>query len=160
MEYFFTADCHFGHQNIIRHCNRPFGSAEEMDEILIQNWNNRVSPTDMVYHLGDFAFRPAEAVLKRLNGRIFLIQGNHDKQFQNLPQILFIKKPVEIVLCHYPMLAWPKSHRGAMHFYGHVHGRIPPTERSCDVGVDCWGYEPVTLEEIKNRLDKCPIYML
>lgn len=50
---YFTADTHFGHYNVIRFCDRPFASAEEMDEAMIQNWNDRVTGNDTVYILGD-----------------------------------------------------------------------------------------------------------
>lgn len=50
---YFTADTHFGHCNVIRFCDRPFASAEEMDEAMIQNWNERVTGNDTVYILGD-----------------------------------------------------------------------------------------------------------
>ena len=77
---YFTADTHFGHYNVIRFCDRPFASAEEMDEAMIQNWNDRVTGNDTVYILGDMFFRStnAEGILKRLKGKKRLIVGNHD----------------------------------------------------------------------------------
>ena len=79
---FFTADPHFGHENIIRHCKRPFASVDEMDAALIRNWNATVGPRDEVYILGDFTMRPAAQAheyLAALNGRKYFIRGNHDK---------------------------------------------------------------------------------
>lgn len=77
---FFSSDHHFYHQNIIRFCNRPFATIEEMNEKLINAWNEIVDPEDEVYYIGDFsmAFRPVELYTKRLNGSKFLIPGNHD----------------------------------------------------------------------------------
>lgn len=77
---YFTSDHHFWHSNIIRYCNRPFHSVEEMNEILIQKWNDLVAPDDEVYYLGDFslAARPAEIYTQRLNGKKYLVPGNHD----------------------------------------------------------------------------------
>lgn len=77
---FFTSDLHFGHNNIMRFCNRPFKSIEEMDEALIQKWNSVVSKNDLVFDLGDFAFAPNwrwKEILGRLNGHHYLILGNH-----------------------------------------------------------------------------------
>ena len=53
---YFTADTHFGHNNVIQFCDRPFASVEEMDEAMIQNWNERVTGNDTVYILGDMFF--------------------------------------------------------------------------------------------------------
>ena len=77
---YFTSDHHFWHTNIIRFCNRPFASVEEMNEALIRNWNEIVSPDDEVYCLGDFsmAARPVELYTSRLNGIKHLVPGNHD----------------------------------------------------------------------------------
>ena len=62
---YFTSDHHFWHTNIIQYCNRPFVSIEEMNEVLIQNWNDLVLPEDEVYYLGDFsmAARPVNSLL-------------------------------------------------------------------------------------------------
>ncbi len=77
----FTSDLHLGHRNVIEFCNRPFQSVEEMDEMLIANWNAVVRPDDTIYALGDMCFHyPDKGVplLKRLMGRKILVQGNHD----------------------------------------------------------------------------------
>ena len=63
---YFTADHHFGHANIIRHCNRPFQNVEEMDMALLSNWNASVKPQDTVYILGDLFFRNATAIAEYL----------------------------------------------------------------------------------------------
>ena len=79
---FFTSDLHLGHENCIRLCNRPFSSIEEMDEILIENWNHKVTGKDTVYILGDLIYRsqkPPEEYLRRLRGKKHLILGNHDR---------------------------------------------------------------------------------
>jgi len=86
MSIFFTSDTHFGHENIIKYCKRPFANAAEMDKALIRNWNRVVGPHDLVYHLGDFAVGggPAGPYLDQLNGRIILIHGNHDERIDHL----------------------------------------------------------------------------
>ncbi len=68
---YFTADTHFGHKNIIGSCARPFQNVEEMDEIMIARWNERVTANDKVYIMGDMFFRcqNPEEILQRLRGR-------------------------------------------------------------------------------------------
>ena len=75
---FFTSDLHFGHKNILKYCNRPWNSVEEMDEGLIQNWNNTVGKDDIIFNLGDFAFASNQRwreLISRLNGKHYLILG-------------------------------------------------------------------------------------
>ena len=79
----FTSDTHFGHENIIKYCDRPFASVEEMDEALIARWNEVVCPSDTVWHLGDFTLGDvwrARSYFKRLNGiiRVLRYQWHHD----------------------------------------------------------------------------------
>ena len=79
---YYTADLHLGHENVIRHCGRPFSNADEMDAALICNWNSKVHRNDTVYIVGDFFFRakrPAGDYLRELKGRKHLLIGNHDK---------------------------------------------------------------------------------
>ena len=84
---FFTSDTHFYHGNIIRFCNRPFKDVGMMNETIISNWNNTVGLDDIVFHLGDFCLGGSAEwtkILDRLNGKIYLILGNHD--LKNLRQ--------------------------------------------------------------------------
>lgn len=80
MRKWFTSDQHFGHQNIIKYCNRPFSSVTEMNEEIIRRHNEVVKPEDYVFFLGDFSmsFKSVELYAKRLNGKKHLIPGNHD----------------------------------------------------------------------------------
>jgi calcineurin-like phosphoesterase family protein len=77
---YFSSDHHFGHSNIIKYCNRPYSSVEEMNEKLIENWNATVKPEDTVYYLGDFSLstKPVKEITPKLNGHKLLIPGNHD----------------------------------------------------------------------------------
>lgn len=82
METWFTSDLHFGHNNIIEYCKRPFADAVEMNEALITYWNETVHPDDEVYVLGDVAMGKISETLPlvgRLNGHKFLVPGNHDR---------------------------------------------------------------------------------
>ena len=81
---FFTSDTHLYHGNIIRFCNRPFKDVDMMNETIISNWNNTVGQDDIVFHLGDFCLGGSAEwtkMLDRLNGRIYLIMGNHDLKY-------------------------------------------------------------------------------
>lgn len=83
-EIFFTSDTHFGHARIIELSGRPFADVAEMNDAIVERWNSVVSPDDTVYHLGDVALGPimdSLANIARLNGRIVLIDGNHDRRF-------------------------------------------------------------------------------
>lgn len=166
MNTFFTSDTHFGHVNIIKYCKRPFSSVEEMDNTLVRNWNAIVRPEDTVYHLGDFAVGggPATPYLRRLSGNIYFCRGNHDKRLINyysydfdssVPYLreLTVEKQ-EIVLCHYAMKVWNGSHKGHWQLYGHSHGTLPddPNSLSCDVGVDCWNYFPVSMDQLRDKM--------
>lgn len=165
MNTFFTADTHFFHMNkrggIIKYCNRPFTSIEEMNQTLIAKWNAKVKPGDRVYHTGDFAFGTREQILnltKKLNGHLILIEGNHDDigepgnyGFSSKHQLLEIKiNGVYITLCHYAMRVWPRSHFNSWHCYGHSHSCLDKNwGKSWDVGVDNNNFEPVEFEELK-----------
>jgi predicted phosphohydrolase len=84
LSYYVTSDTHFSHANIIRYCNRPFSSVEEMNAAMIDNWNSEVSAGDVVLHLGDVGFGPAGlACIQQCRGRKILIRGNHDRSFSN-----------------------------------------------------------------------------
>lgn len=74
---YFIADTHFGHENVIKFCDRPFACADEMNEALISNWNERVNGNDTVYIIGDMFFRcrEPESILKRLRGKKQLKSG-------------------------------------------------------------------------------------
>lgn len=155
----FTSDTHFGHANIIRFCDRPFKNVGEMNEALVANWNKVVKPDDEVYHMGDFSFeRKPQVTAARLNGRKYLIKGNHDKP-QHLkaiaPHFEWIKDYASLrigrqrfILFHYAMRNWHHCYKGTIHLYGHAHGGMKDYGRSTDVGVDCWNYAPVSMEEI------------
>ena len=163
---YFISDPHFGHSNVIRYSNRPFSSAEEMDKVLIDNWNSTVKQNDEIYVLGDFSFKDPKNYFNKLNGRKYLIKGNHDrvKDHKDLGWE-WIKDYYELkynnylfVLMHYSMRTWNKSHYGSFHLFGHSHNTLKGMGRSCDVGVDAQNFKPVSIEEIKERLSKIEIH--
>lgn len=187
---YFTSDTHYNHKNICRFSNRPFKSVEEMNESLIENWNSVVKPEDTTYIIGDFNFGYAsesKRILSRLNGSKNLIKGNHDKiEYLKDVGFGFIKDYYElnhefsdgvkqkIVLCHYAMRVWNKSHYGSWNLYGHSHGSLAPVGKQIDVGVDAilkykeWfsidagvkPYTPISIEQIRILLDSVDISVL
>lgn len=175
MRTFYTGDTHFSHESIIRMCNRIdpatgelFSSINRHDAYLIDVWNATVGKNDRVIHVGDFAHRAdprrVRAIFDRLHGQKFLVIGNHDpKETLELrwaaqPQHLLVvnDQGTRIVAGHYGMRVWPGQRRGAIHVFGHSHGRLPGNSMSTDVGVDCCNLRPVTLAEIKARLALLP----
>jgi len=160
---FFISDTHFGHYAILKHSLRPFVSATDMDQAIIENWNNVVSPKDDVFHLGDFCWGRDYTVARRyrdaLNGNIHLIMGNHDRlsfgEYKHLfgtvtqiHQLMYGQIP--IILCHFGMRVWNRSHFNSWHLYGHSHGKLQPVGKTHDVGVDNNGFKPVSLLEIEE----------
>jgi calcineurin-like phosphoesterase family protein len=167
---FFTSDHHFGHTNIIKFCDRPFKSVEEMNETLIERWNEKIKPEDEVYHLGDFAMNSdtelVAKILDRLNGTKYLIVGNHEgpalnhrKKFKWIKEYFELKVNdadckngvQRIILFHYAMRVWRSDFRGTWHLYGHSHGNLPDKEDSLsfDIGVDCHDFYPLSYNEVK-----------
>lgn len=174
---FFTSDTHWGHANIIRFCSRPFISVEEMNDVLIQNWNNVVPKDGIVFHLGDFAFGGSQLwndVLSKLNGHIYLILGNHDRKnlregymqrFELIaPQMQIEIDKQSVYLNHYPFLCYGGSYRDVWQLFGHVHTskskntgkdfdrlvNLMPTQY--DVGVDLNDFTPISWAKLKERI--------
>ena len=169
---FFTADTHFGHKAIIELCNRPAENVDDMNEMLIERWNETVPKDGAVFHLGDVAFcsnAKTETFLKRLNGQIYLIEGNHDRKLSQAVRACFewVKPYFElnlamsharqrIVLCHYALRTWNTAHYGAWNLHGHSHGSLPPLGKQLDVGVDTHYCRPYLLEEVTAIMTKRP----
>ena len=182
---FFTSDLHFGHENVIRFDNRPFNTVEEMDEEMIKRWNTKVGKGDIVYVLGDFIWKAATneavSIIRRLNGQIILIKGNHDRFLHNAAAkkaLAGIKDYDDIcvtledgttrrcILSHY-FIPFYNGHRyQAIHLHGHSHLTEEAAEESrittelnekgydlkiYNVGCMYWNYTPVTLDEILER---------
>ena len=175
---FFTSDTHFYHANIINFCGRPFKSVEVMNETLIANWNSVVGPDDIVFHLGDFCLGGSAEwinILNRLNGKIYLIVGNHDiknlrqgyySRFEHIAMQMHIEVGKQkIYLNHYPFLCYGGAYRDTWQLFGHVHTSkqntgidaprlhmLFPTQY--DVGVDNNNFTPVSFEQVKRIIER------
>ena len=175
-KFYFTSDTHFNHENIIKYCKRPFSSIDEHDEALIKNWNDVVPEDGIVFHLGDVGFGDPgriNEILKQLNGKIYLVIGNHDWRrivndhkwrFEDMTQQINMKiGKRHIILNHYPMLAFGGAWRGedaTYQLFGHVH-TSPYTDEGLDqlrmkmlftsqydVGVDNNSFKPISWNDV------------
>lgn len=160
---FYTADLHFLYEPLLS--SRPFATVEEMDETLIRNWNETVSPEDTVYLVGDIGYNEGQvphALLSRLTGHKHLIRGNHDTGYEDAASLYRYFETItdfneiddgetHILLCHYPIIY---RKRGYM-IHGHIHQSrgqeyqlLKELPRVLNAGVDINFYRPVTLEEL------------
>ena len=169
---FISGDHHFSHKNCIKYDGRPFSSKEEMNEVMIERHNEVVGKNDLVYSVGDFCFGGTndwKRIKERLNGQWILVIGNHDRQSSHFLKSLFVTvneiKNIKfgkqtIVLSHYPMYAWEKSHYGSYHCHGHEHGSLKDgydqTGKILDVGVMNNDYYPYHIEDIMKIMESKP----
>lgn len=165
MKTFVIADPHFGHENIIRYCNRPFVSAAEMDRSIIDNWNKTVSNDDIIWVLGDFALASRDytkSIIKSLRGRKRLILGNHDRYSQTWYEeagFEFVSpypilKENYIVLSHAP-LEFLNENCPFFNIYGHVHNDpryLNLTKSGACVSMERIGYRPIELDRIIKKV--------
>ena len=171
---YFSSDWHLGHANIIKYDKRPFKDVQEMDHTIMNNVIGQLKKGDTLYYLGDFAMTRSqndmEGYMKSLaysEAELFFIKGNHDKRgmlklYQKYGTYLGEQKKIkipdpdghegiqEIVLNHYAMRVWDKSHRGTWHLYGHSHHTLPdlPNSKSFDVGINGHGYKLLSFEDV------------
>lgn len=138
-----------------------------MDETLIAKWNAIVPVNGYVFHLGDVGLCSTvhlSHILKRLNGRIILIRGNHEKpamanssRFELIKDVYTLKLPNQsIFMSHYAHRVWNKSHHGVWHLYGHSHGTLEDLPNSCsfDIGVDCHNFSPLTYAQVGEIMQR------
>lgn len=181
-ETWLSADPHYGHANIIQYCNRPFRNVEEMNEGLVDRWNNRVAPGDTAIILGDLALGKLDDSLfyaSMLNGDKYLVLGNHDRPWLGHKRpsqaekyeaagFTLLHGPVQwagnVVLSHFPVTG--DSHDGDRYtehrptlrpnqwlLHGHVHNAWTISGRQINVGVDVWNYEPVAWSHLKTMME-------
>lgn len=161
---FMIADTHFGDDNIRRYENRPFATAEEMNETMIQNWNNVVSSNDIVYVLGDFGAEGFETdVINQLKGTKYLIKGNHDtKSNSDYRQAGFDEVyDHPIILDSFWILSHDALYVNAnmpyANLFGHVHNNPIIKDYSSQhycVSVERIDYTPISFDEIKKRIQE------
>ena len=168
MAHWYTADPHFGHENVIEFCERPFANTEQMDQVLLTNLRDRVGPEDDLWIVGDFAFGPRakdprylDEIFGQLPGaRRHLVVGNHDLRptldlpWDSVGPLVELRDgPMNQLntLCHYPMITWNHARRSALQLFGHVHNNWLGSRNSVNVGVDVWDFAPVRFEDVERR---------
>ncbi len=165
MAILFTADFHFGHENIIDFCDRPFRNANHMNSQFVELYNMVVKPQDTVYILGDFSMYGTQsrydyvsALVRKLEGNKHLILGNHDAfkpftyvnmGFLSVHTVLHLEL-LDLYLVHDPAVA--NVRRDKIWLHGHIHNLWKRNGNLINVGVDVWNYMPVTLDEIQELL--------
>lgn len=190
---FFTSDTHYGHKNLVKGTTawtdpsrcRDFKTVQEHDDFIVNQINSIVGQDDVLYHLGDWSFGGFDNI-KRFRDRIIcstvhLILGNHDHHiennfqdcvsyFQSVNHHLEIKiEGHHIVLSHWPMKIWNKSHKGSWQLHGHCHNNLQPDEwwtkskrderrRTMDVGLDTNDLKPWSFDQISKIMAKLQKY--
>lgn len=178
---FFISDNHFGHDNIIEYCDRPFVGVGVMNNSMIKRWNSVVTNEDDVIMLGDMFFKMRNSDIKEILDELFykniyLVEGNHDhrgttnarynrERFEIIADRLEIRVndpevsyEFQTIICdHYPLLRWNHMHRGSWHFYGHVHDTLDhPSLNAIDLSVDCdyMDFRPASYDKLKKIITK------
>jgi calcineurin-like phosphoesterase family protein len=168
---FLIADTHFGHKNIVNFVTkdgtpvRPWDDVDEMDEAMVDRWNDVVGPKDKVYVAGDVVInRRSLATVGRLNGDKVLIKGNHDifrlkeysEHFRDV-RAYHVWVKLGIFLSHVPIHPMELARFGC-NVHGHLHtnrvltsdGQIDP--RYLCVSAEHTDFAPISLEEVKARI--------
>ena len=175
MSAFVIADTHFGHAKSLTFFKpdgerlRPFDSVEEMDEYMVDNWNQVVKKCDTVYHLGDVVIpRKSLSTLERLNGRKILIRGNHDlgplkdfsKHFEDVRGAFFHPGDSTmrggVVMTHVPVHPSCLSGHYLGNIHGHTHSNLIqgsdglPDPKYFNACVEHHDFTPVSFDMIKE----------
>lgn len=168
-EIFVTSDLHLDHANIIKYCDRPFRTLNEMNEKLVYNWNSAIRKGDIVYFLGDLAYgrnSSTDSWLNKLNGKIVFIKGNHDESesVELLDHLLVESDGVKLYLTHNPAnvpISW-----GGWIIHGHVHNNsndydmtqefpyINYNKKTVNVCVELTNYKPLKLSVIVKQINE------
>lgn len=165
----FSADFHLSHKNIIKYCNRPFASVEEMDAILTRNLEESLKSKDILYFLGDLTLKEpvARDFFERFAAtEIHFIVGNHDSKgvvklaekycvtVSNLKEVRIENR--HIILCHYAMRVWNRSHYNSWQLYSHSHAKLEPIGKQYDIGVDNNGFCPISMKKLEGIMENRP----
>jgi calcineurin-like phosphoesterase family protein len=167
-QIFYISDTHWGHRNILDYAARPFVDLDDMDASMIARWNNVVSDSDLVIHLGDFCFNGksnyVSDLLVQLKGVKILVRGNHDqltvKKYREAGftevvrslEMRSIQPDLNIGMTHIPNADYAKQFD--LYLHGHVHNKpwTGRTKNSFNVSVENIDYTPITLAQILEKM--------
>lgn len=158
---FVTADPHFGHDNVIQYCKRPFKNSKEMDKQLIKNFNEVVREQDDLFILGDFSLKQPKyfhyytEIFGRIRGKVHIVAGNHEElKFYNYIKAgatSFHFPYIEIedfILVHDPALS--QVDRTRVFLVGHIHDLFVTQKNCINVGVDVHDFKPLSMDQIRE----------
>lgn len=173
---YFTSDTHFGHDKEFVYGPRGFKTLKDMENTIITNWNNTVTPEDDVYVLGDFFLGTnlnfVKETINNLNGNIHIIRGNHDTDakinlYKGITKIVEIEwaKVIKIdkrlfYLSHYPTLTAGLNcspEHAVYNLFGHTHSKKKFYEDRpymYNVAVDAHNCTPISIDEINCDINK------
>lgn len=157
---FIISDTHFGHENILKFTDnggnliRNFSDVYDMNEYMVDRWNNMVSDEDIIYHLGDVYFGKGWEILPRLKGKKRLILGNHDNAKDQRLHKCFDKISMwrvfpeyNCVLTHVPIHG-SSLFRVGYNLHGHIHQQPSPSPRHVNCSVEVQDYMPRLIEDL------------
>ena len=173
-KYYFISDTHFGHTNVISFENRPFSNTDEMNDFMVEAWNNTVSSNDTIFFLGDFALGEIDKEVaysqasEKLNGHIIFLKGNHDRSYNTLNNYFstienrylfhytFNNKTYNFILSHRPL---PDNEIpfGYINIHGHIHSH--PLHESLNpllhinISAEVLNYIPICVDYIIEQIE-------
>lgn len=161
---YIISDTHFNHKKVIEYEDRPFKNVEEMNKIIIENWNKTISTMDTIYHLGDFAWGnkgKIKKIVQQLNGYKILIKGNHDRNHSKtwwydvgfndvIDGSLILEN--KYILSHEPIEGLEKTN--FINIHGHIHKYKMESPKYYNACVEHLKYTPILFDRIKEIYEK------
>jgi calcineurin-like phosphoesterase family protein len=170
-----TSDWHLNHNQPFIYQSRGYNTVEEMNQAILERYNEIVTPDDTVYVLGDCLLGPIEGVqlLSQFNGHKILVAGNHctDNRlaaydqahiFEHMCMAMRLKyNGYSFYLSHYPTLTANYDDKGlkqmTINLCGHIHTTDPFYHMkmgimSYHVEVDAHDLRPISLDDIINDI--------
>lgn len=168
---FFASDHHFGHNNVLKYCDRPYPNVELMRDCFIGNHNKTVGADDITVFVGDVSFLDSHIkvndILNQMNGYKILVLGNHDIERDRYLQYAFdeicvVKAfqhthngvDINFALTHYPFTNVPEDMSfNTISIHGHIHDKISKEYHQINVSVEAINYKPIHFNDILTKTE-------